>query len=239
MFIKRDKMDTSKASHLPGLITWYHTYIKLSSISITNVFCYHTYMAKNSNKSSKYLGMVNTFGALTYIAILFQWLWASIILLHPLLVENSNLLGNNTSSTNTTIEIAPELTPLTTSIAIVVTIVVLVAIVIIAIKIPKRFSKNASHATHQAVNLILPKIAKTQKLNKKKKLKLSYTLTVLMKLIAVWIPLVAILFAPAIEGLPFFVISTLTLLFAGFSSLYIVIQVLLVKFLKPDLKKVW
>lgn len=189
---------------------------------------------------SKRTLVVNTFGTLGYISVIFQWVWSLLLLAYPLITASPDLfLQQHTPKNTTPLEIAPAFSPLLTVIAIATTVLILIATTIVVARLPKTVGQGASRLTKTTAKSILPAVARHKKISKKERQRLSYRIILVLKAILVGVPLVVLLFARPIEQLDSSVMWAIALFAAACSLAYFCTQQIVAYFGKIPRADIW
>ena len=195
-------------------------------------------MPKSQNKNL----FVSLFGGLAYLSILAQWAWLAIVLLPPLLDNESIrsfLLPEKVDKT--TEVIAPTSTsPLMAIIATVIIILVIGVCTYILLKLPITVAKNMRNVGVSTSNAVLPIITQHKKISEKKKRHLSAVILWWIKLTAIILPILlcwlTYLFPIQLPAQ----IVILTSFFLGIVSLvWLLCEYILAKLLGISLEKVF
>lgn len=192
-------------------------------------------------KVSKRLALVNTFGTLGYISLLFQWCWSLLILTYPL-IESGKLLPAPTPTPHptNTMQVPEAFSPLMLLIAAFITVLV-IAITFIAIaRLPRAIGQSGAKLTHTAANkattFVVPKPETPAA--KRQRRRLSYGLVLLIKFLAIIMPLVALFFASQ-AILPMNIAWIIAGFCASWSVFYFTLQQLLAKLLRVKTDAIW
>ena len=143
------------------------------------------------------------FEMVSYVFVLFQWLWFGMILA-PLFKDSSILdlfLPNGTAlPETTTIQQTPS--PFLVAVAIVVTIIMIVVSIVALWRLPKSILKGGDAVTHNISEVIVPIATHHKKLPKKKKQLLTNRTIVLVRFIFIALPFIGVVLSPSIADLP-------------------------------------
>ena len=191
-------------------------------------------------KHYKRTAAANAFGALGYISVLFQWAWSLLILCYPLITDRSDLLlpppGADQSPV---VNVSPEMSPLVAIIVIITTVVVMALAVVAIVRLPRNLGKQSSTLTKSAASAVLPAITRHKKISKNQRQKLSHRLVLGIKLSAVLLPLVLLLFVPPTVGLSPLAIWAVGTGAALLSLLYFTVQQFIALFGKVNTVDIW
>lgn len=183
--------------------------------------------------------IVNIFGTLGYLSVIFQWLWSAIILAYPLLSSDWSAVLPKPSNPITPDPVISTPSPLVVGIVIALTVVIFAATLYVIWKLPAAAGRSGGKATHRAADKLVPVLTGKVKLPQKKRLKLSYKIALLIKLSLILIPLMALCFASDITNLPIAVAWSAAAFCASLSIIYFGISMILVHLLKVRTEDVW
>lgn len=191
-------------------------------------------------RSSKRLALANAFGALGYLSAFFQWVWALLLLLYPLLLEDSSILQPPEHSQPSLPPLIPlELSPLLTLLAVIIVVLLLVATVITIIRLPASVGKGGRQLTHSTAAVITPTLPRYKSATKQQRQRLSYRVVLVLKLLIVTLPLAALFFVSAQVALSGQAIWLVGVLSAALSCVYFGLQQLIAWLGKVPSKKLW
>ena len=146
---------------------------------------------------SKRRALVNTLGTFGYLSVLFQWAWSFLIACYPLISSGALLPKPMPAQPIPQSHDFGAFDPIISFVAIGITIFVLVVTAVFVAKLPASFGRQSARVTHKAAAkttiLLHPK---DRPLPPKERQKLSYQLVLIIKLIAIALPLLVILFVP-------------------------------------------
>lgn len=188
---------------------------------------------------SKRVILVNTFGSLGYLSVLFQWSWSALVLSYPLIVARPEFLFPKDQPLAATITTDTSLSPLMIVIALAVTAAVLAIATIVLIRLPKTIGQQAAKLTHSTAQSVVPIIAHRKKISKKKMARLSYRVILIIKLFLVILPLLALIFAQPIEHISIEVIWAMAAFCAILSLAYFLMQLGITQLARIDTELVW
>lgn len=194
---------------------------------------------KKSIASSQ--SIANALGTLGYISIVFQWVWALLLLSYPIITQNPDTLLPHDISAEapSPLTIDPSIAPLATLVAIIVTVCVLVLTVIVIARLPKTVGKRASGITKTAANVVIPTVTQHKKITKKERLRLSSKIVALIKLTAIIAPLALLCFVATIDELPRQAIWVTGIFTSVCSLIYFALQYLIAAVKKLPIDKLW
>lgn len=184
--------------------------------------------------------VVNTFGTLGYLSLIFQWAWSLLLLFYPQLESGHGFLYSGPTSTASaapSFSLAP--TPLVVGISLLITLFVIIVTVIAIIKLPKTVGRQGGKIAQDAATAIVPVITHHAKLPEKKKRELSYRIVAGFKCILLIVPLALVLFVSETVPLD----SSLIIVIAGFtaacSALWFALQYGLALLLRIPTRFLW
>ena len=182
----------------------------------------------------------NIVGTLGYFSVLLQWAWTFLILCYPLLVDdNSILLPPKPIHPMHTHADSLSTSPIMIIVALVVTAFILALTVIVLVKLPKKVGQQGARVTHQAADAVIPLIVGHKALPKKKQLKLSYRITLIVKTSLIIIPVIGLFFIPSSVPLDITIIWYVGIFRACWSVFYFGLQQLIGIITKLPLSKLW
>lgn len=186
------------------------------------------------------LSVANTFGALGYISIVFQWLWSLLLLCYPLIIASPDFLRPSGPATPPQpIDMPSEISPIATTLAIAATLAVLSATVIVIARLPRALGKKAAVLTAATANAVIPAITRHKKITKKQRRKLSFEIILLLKVCLLGIPFILLLFMPH-DGPITAMVAWAVAAFCAFATFtYFLLQHLVALFAKQQLDKLW
>ncbi len=200
--------------------------------------CYHKHMAKRNG----FLTTANLFGTLGYGSLLIQWMWTLIIVGYPLLSREASFFYLSPEvrqpAESSPIEFGI-FTPVITIIMLVITALILVMATYAVIRLPKTVGKTGARISHQTARVVAPRLPHKKRVTKKAQIKLSYRIVQILKLSAIILPLVLLLFTPGGTQLT----PELTMFVGGilalFSACYFGIQAIVVDVFGIPKDNVW
>lgn len=144
------------------------------------------------------LKLANFFGAFGYIAILLEWMWLGLIALYPLLQAGrfDFLLPNTAPIPHTPVATPTEQSAAMIIIGIVVTVVCIAITIYALITMPRTIGKTGKAVTTGAVAAIIPRLTHHKKISTKSRRRLTFRLTVMLKSIALIVPLIIVAILP-------------------------------------------
>jgi len=147
--------------------------------------------------------LVNVFGGLGYISLIFQWLWAGVIFL-PSLFENEtiqNLFLPQEPSAKPVPQDVPsgDISIVALVLGVTVTVVVLVITVIILLRLPKAVASVGKKTTTTVAHVVIPTISHHKKLTPKKEKLLTAQLVRIIKFVAALLPMGLLAFIYAVD----------------------------------------
>ena len=195
----------------------------------------------STTSSTKATGIANAFGALGYISVIFQWAWSILLLCYPLLVDRPEFLlpAETAPPQSQAFEIAPVFSPAVTIIAIAITVLILVATIIVLARLPRSIGKKAATLTKTAATAVLPAVTHHKKMSPTQRKKLSYNIILVIKLVAIIVPLLVLLFVTTDSTIPQIATWTVALFCALSSLVHFAIQQTIVLASKIDRGTVW
>jgi len=182
----------------------------------------------------------NIVGTLGYFSVLLQWAWTLLILCYPLLTDDNSILlppkpihpiHTHASSLSTS--------PVMLIVALVVTAFILALTVIVLVKLPKKIGQQGARVTHQTADAVIPLIVGHKALPKKKRIKLSYRIALIIKALLVIIPIIGLFFIPSSVPLDITIIRYVGIFCACWSIFYFGLQQLIGIAAKLSLSKLW
>lgn len=191
---------------------------------------------------SKRTVLVNILGTLGYISLALQWLWTAVVVGYPLLEARPTFLFPKPAPTPDPASVPvidPVFSPIITVVAIAITVAVLIFSVIIVAKLPSTVGRQGAKLTKATAESLVPIVTDHKKISQKKRIKLSYRLTLVIKLLLLVVPLGLLLFARPIESITLEIIWVIGLFTATCTLLYFVAQALLVRLFKVPTTTVW
>lgn len=184
------------------------------------------------------IAFANTLGTLGYISIIFQWLWSLIVVANPLLSGDLHFLIP-TSPTPAPIVPSTSPSPFMVGVVIVFTILIFAMTLYVLWKLPKSIGRRAGYTTKHAADALVPLITHRHAPTKKERLKLSRRLVLIIKLTAILLPLIALLWASPIGELTRDIILVVGLFCASCSLLYFGLQLLCAYVWKLPSDRIW
>lgn len=179
-------------------------------------------------------------GTLGYFSVLLQWAWTILILCYPLLVDDNSILLSPKPIHPIHAQAAPlSNSPIMAIVALAVTAFILALTVIVLVKLPKKIGQQGARVTHQTTDAIIPLIVGHKTLPKKKHLKLSYRITLVVKTLLVVIPIIGLFFVPSSVPLDITIIWYVGIFCACWSIFYFGLQQLVGIVAKLPLSKLW
>lgn len=192
-------------------------------------------------KPRRLVSFANTFGALGYISVFFQWTWTLLLAAYPILMKNPDFLLPQPDKRIVVqpIEVDASFAPILSIIAIVATVLILAISIVVIIRMPKTIGKKASALTHATVKKVVPVLTQHKKISQKTKLKLSKRLITVIKLSIILFPLLILIFVAPTDQLSITAMWTVAIFSAVCSMLYFSIQALIAYFGKISYKQLW
>lgn len=197
------------------------------------------------NKTDFKVKIANLFGAFGYLFCSLQWLWA--VLLYFSLINSLFLVlksNNATEIVDKTPAIASPSSDISLIIFSAIIIVVMLALTIyVIIKMPSVIVKTSKKVVNETAENITPIILKVQhkKDTKKRHLKLSSRLVLIIKIVLLAAPLLLSLLSQFLDNqmVDYSVAVFISLWLAGFVLISFCIQYLLAKLLNISQKELW
>jgi len=184
--------------------------------------------------------IANTLGTLGYLSCGIQWVWATIILCYPIISdENSFLFRRDAPQIIASTPTPPPLSPAVGTVLIIATAALLVFTVITLIRLPKAVGKTGAKITQTTSAALLPTLTRHKKLSKQRRITLSYHVTLFIKLVITFLPLVILFLAPAIAALPQNVILAVATFCFIWTTVAFSLQAVAVKLLKLRKSDAW
>jgi len=185
--------------------------------------------------------VANTFGALGYMSVLFQWTWSLLLVGYPFLVAHPEILQAPQQQTEITppLEISPAFTPFATLLVSIVTIIVLVVAIVTLMRLPKTIGRTGARITQRTATTIIPVLTHHKKLSPSEKKRLSFRVILALKLAVTIAPLVLLLFAQPLQGITSPIMWFLGTFAALSSAFYFGLQLLTAYLGKIDRSKLW
>ena len=194
----------------------------------------------NGTLHKKRVAVANVAGAFGYMSVMCQWAWSLLLLCYPLIMERPSFLLPDTSPPQArTLELSPALSPLATVLAIVVTVGVLALTIVVLARLPKAIGKKAATLTKTAAITALPVLTHHKKITKRQRKKLSHTLILSIKAVALTLPLIALLFVQQNTDIPLVAAWTIGLFCAACSLLYFTVQQTIAILGHVDRERLW
>ena len=164
--------------------------------------------------------IANTFGALGYMSLIVQSLWACLVVGYPLFSQQNMamFLPQPSEHTMRPLAIDSQFSPIVTVFVALFTVAVLVATIIALIRLPASIGNKGKKVTHRTAELLVPTIAHG-KTTKKQKKRLIERLTWWVKASLIMLPLFALIWASTDTGLEYRVILAVGTLCAAWSGL--------------------
>ena len=182
----------------------------------------------------------NIIGTLGYFSVLLQWAWTILILCYPLLVDDNSILLPPKPIHPIHTQAAPlSNSPIMAIVALIATAFILALTVIVLAKLPKKIGQQGARVTHHAADAVIPLIIAHKALPKKKYLKLSYRITLIIKSLLVIIPIIGLFFIPSSVPLDMTIIWYVGIFCACWSVFYFGLQQLIGITAKLPLSKLW
>lgn len=202
------------------------------------ISCYHKHMPHTRTTGrARALKAANLFGTLGYIAIIFQWLWALLIICYPFIISDHSFFTPNGQPQPATTPSA--LSPIAVVVAIIATVAVMCITVVVLVRLPKQIGRQGAKITHHAAEIVMPVITKHRVVPKKKRVTLSYRVILLFKALAIGLPLFCLSFAPSGTPLEPAVMWALGIFCASWSVAYVGLQQLIALAAKLPRDKLW
>lgn len=188
-----------------------------------------------------YLTFINILGTLGYISLLLLWTWLFIVTGKPLLeMDTSWFSGSqNVSVPDQTSRDFGKFSPLVTGVVAVITALILIVTAITLVRLPKNIGKTSSSVAKKTANAIIPAVTGRRKLPEKERRKLSYKITLYLKIMATFLPIVILLSIGPIDELGRDIILTVGTFLTIWPALYFSLQHILVVASKENVKNVW
>lgn len=186
------------------------------------------------------LTVANSFGALGYLSVLVQWLWASIVIGYPLLTEHklNFLLPKGEAGPTPPPADYGNFTPVLTGIAIAFTLLIIALTIYALIRLPATVGKRGGAIVHKTADSVTP-LVMPKKATKSAQQTLTYQITWGIKLGLIILPVLAMLFAPDNHELQRAIILTVGIFCAICSILYFGVQWLMSRTFQLEKKAVW
>ncbi|MFZ1258804.1 MAG: hypothetical protein WAQ25_05030 [Candidatus Saccharimonas sp.] len=191
--------------------------------------------------SPKRLIIINSVGALVYMSLLLQAVWAVIIIGYPLIIstDRSWFFPSAPSTSPPPTPISPEFSPVIGAITAVIAVAFILLTIIVFIRLPKAIGQQGAKATRVASQSLVPMVTQHKKIPKKRFITLDYRLTVAIK-IAVSVVCFLVLFAaPPIASLAHSLILVAGLFLLLCTLCLVGLQAALVALFNVERKKVW
>ncbi len=187
------------------------------------------------------LAFANAFGALGYMSLIFQWAWALLLLSYPYIEsgEMSAFLLPKHQQPPATAATPEPVSPLLTILAIIVTAFVLALTIFVIVRLPKTIGLQGSKAAKATARTVIPILTHHQPISKKERIRLSYRLVMLLKGIAIILPLCTIPFATRAIPLPHSLIVAVTIFCATCSVIWFGLQYLVARLKRLDISRLW
>lgn len=187
---------------------------------------------------------VNTFGALGYISITIQWMWALLLYAPYLLtdsVQNFLLPQKQPVEEVTYVVTASESSVFMIALALVITAAMVALVIYIALKTPSVVGRAGHKVTSSAAKATLPIITRRHPIKGKRRQILTARLIAAFKLALVIIPFALILPTNLIDGMPLSFNIIIIVAAAGIvaSSLFMTSQYVVAWLLKIPAKQLW
>ncbi len=165
---------------------------------------------------------VNFFGALGYLSLILQWLWATVVIAYPFLMDAaySQVDRAQPKTPPFTTDLPPSITLIIVGIT---TALVVITSLVVMVRMPKTISTKTANLTQAVAHTITPLIAQAPK-SKKKRRVFSVRVVLGVKVAAWLIPLLAIYFSPQNAPLPYDVVSVTALFCAAITAAYFCLQ---------------
>lgn len=195
-----------------------------------------------SQKTQRYPSTTaaNIAGTLGYLSVLLQWTWTLLLLCYPLLAsDHSILFPQHPVHPVHTENQALATSPIGIFAALIVTAFILVLTVLVLTKLPRAIGKRGSQITQQTANVVVPIMVRHKPLSKAKRRKLSYRIILTVKLLAIVLPLVGLIFAQPVKPLTSSVMWIVGLYCALWSVLYFAVQLAVAVICKVDRSRLW
>jgi hypothetical protein len=191
------------------------------------------------NPSWRY-AITNTFGTLGYISLIIQWAWCLITFGHPLFSLNTAFFLPQAPIPKTTQVIDFGIfTPFISLFALFITILIIILTIITLFFLPRKIGKTGSTVTHVVASQIIKKTHHHQPLPAEKRIRLSFWIIIILKVVAIYAPFALVFITPPVEGLTPRLVTTVGFICAVFSIFYFSLQLLLSFVLRLDKKKIW
>ncbi len=184
--------------------------------------------------------IVNLFGFLGYVSIIFQWCWSGLLVAYPYLQSATTTPPQKASPTAQAIVADPVLSPIVWITSILITIVMLIVCVVLAWRMPRAIGKKGAQLTHEPAKKATTLVLKHQhrRPTKKTRLRLTYRFVLIIKALLVSIPLVA-LAVTAHPPLAPAIMWTVGLWCFGWSIAFFVVQHYLGKLFDTPTDAIW
>lgn len=186
--------------------------------------------------------LVNTFGTLSYIAIILQWLWSLLILFYPLIISGQMtqyLQPQPAVSIPAHTFTFGSFTPIATIIAIAVTIVVLIISTVAIAKLPAQIGRRGAQLSRSASTIILPTLTQHKTVSKRRAIRLSYRIILMIRILCIVIPLIALLWMQPLVAIDSSIIWVIAVWCAGWSLLWLAAQTVTAVIMKLPRELVW
>ncbi len=198
-------------------------------------------MASKPQKPNTWVNVANTFGALGYASVFVQWAWMIIVVGYPFFASDMPILFPEESP-----RITPEQVPVvsmpsvvTIAVSLLITVVMLVISAIVLAKLPRSVGKSGASITQGTAKAIIPTLTHHKKIPKAKQRRLTFTISTIIKTIAVVVPLCVVICAPEIPELGSYLAMVIALFCASMSALYFGVQLITTIALRLSRETIW
>lgn len=193
-----------------------------------------------SHRTHRSQTAANAFGALGYLSLLFQWMWSLILLAYPVITDpNSTLLQHSARPTIPSPTTQIDVNPFMAGLLIIITMIILGFAVITIVRLPKTIGKTGARLTRSTTNLILPAITHHEPIAPARRRLLSFKIILALKAALILLPLISLLFAPAIPELTRTAGFVVGAFCAIGSSLYFAIQYIIARLGRVKMNALW
>lgn len=190
--------------------------------------------------SSRKLAFVNVLGTLGYMSILFQWLWAIVIIANPILSSDfSFFIPSTPVPPEPTPPISTAPSPIVIIVVIALTVVVFAATLYILWRLPKSLGLGVGKATKKTADALTPLLPHHHPITKKRRRVLSRRIVLVIKWTIIVIPLLTLFASHDIGPMTKTVILWVGIFGATCSTIYIGIQLLLARMWNLPREDVW
>ncbi|MGK2896272.1 MAG: hypothetical protein ACSLEY_01550 [Candidatus Saccharimonadales bacterium] len=139
--------------------------------------------------------LTNTFGILGYVSCLMQWFWLMIVFLPAIIASGLLEFLLPQESTNQAPSFTFHPSPFVITIVLIITAFIIALGFVAILRLPGEIGRAGKHITHSPATAAFPILTHHKKVSTKKKLEITYRITLMIKLLLILVPFVGLLFS--------------------------------------------